>query len=107
MAQEIKKRGRKPKAKEVDITIDTPNVDVEIHKTEEKVTADVDTKRVDIHVEKTAEKFTLDIEVDDKKEYEIIATGLNPTMPKGTIWKVTGELLKIFVRKGIGKLKKQ
>jgi len=106
MAQEIKKRGRKPKAKEVNVSIDTPKVDVEITKTEDAFTADVDTKRVDIHVEKSEGKFTLEIEVDDKKEYEVIATGLNPTMPKGTIWKVTGELLKIFVRKGIAKLKK-
>jgi len=106
MAQEIKKRGRKPKAKEVNVSIDTPKVDVEITKTEDTFTADVDTKRVDIHVEKSEGKFTLEIEVDDKKEYEVIATGLNPTMPKGTIWKVTGELLKIFVRKGIAKLKK-
>lgn len=106
MAEEIKKRGRKAKVKDVNVSIDTPKVDVEITKTEDSFTADVDTKRVDIHVEKTADKFVLEVEVDDKKEYEVIATGTNPTMPKGSIWRVTGELVKIFMRKGIAKLKK-
>jgi ribosome-associated translation inhibitor RaiA len=103
MAQEIKKRGRK--AKNVDVTIDTPNVDLKIEKTEEGFTADLDSKRVDIHVEKTEDRFSIEVEIDDKKEYEAIATGVNPTMPKGTIWRVTGELLKIFIRKGIANLK--
>ena len=105
MAQEIKKRGRKPKVKDVNVTIDTPNVDVEINKTEEGFTANLDTKRVDVHVEKTADKFSIEVEIDDKKEYEAVATGINPTMPKGTVWKITGELLKIFIRKGIANLK--
>jgi hypothetical protein len=105
MAQEIKKRGRKPKVKDVNVSIDTPNVDLEINKTEEGFTADFDSKRVDIHVEKTADSFSIEVEIDDKKEYEAIATGVNPTMPKGTIWRVTGELLKIFIRKGIANMK--
>lgn len=106
MAEEIKKkRVRKAKATDVSVSIDTPNVDVEIKKTEEGLTADLDSKRVDIHVEKTADKFSIEVEIDDKKEYEAIATGVNPTMPKGTIWRVTGELLKIFMRKGIANLK--
>lgn len=105
MAEEIKKRGRKAKVKDVSVSIDTPNVDVEIKKTEDGLTADLDSKRVDIHVEKTADKFTLEVEIDDKKEYEAVATGVNPTMPKGTIWRVTGELLKIFIRKGIANMK--
>lgn len=105
MAQEIKKRGRKSKVTDVNISIDTPNVDLEISKTEDGFTADLDSKRVDIHVEKTDEKFSIEVEIDDKKEYEAVATGVNPTMPKGTIWRVTGELLKIFIRKGIANMK--
>jgi hypothetical protein len=107
MAQEIKKRGRKPKVKEVNVTIDTPKVDVEINKNEEGFTANLDTERIDVHVEKTADKFSIEVEIDDKKEYEAIATGVNPTMPRGTIWKVTGELLKIFIRKGIANIKQK
>jgi hypothetical protein len=105
---EQRKRGRKPKSeKEVKISIDTPNVDVEINKTPEGFTADLDTPRVDIHVEKSEGKVSIDVDIDDKREYEAIATGVNPSLPKGTVWKVTGEILKIFIRKGIANLKKK
>jgi hypothetical protein len=63
MAQEIKKRGRRPKVKDVNVSIDTPNVDLEINKTEEGFTADFDSKRIDIHVEKTADSFSIEVEM--------------------------------------------
>ena len=105
---EQKKRGRKPKTenKELHVSLDTPKVDVEIHKTDEGLTAELDTERVDVRLTKDAERTILEIDIDDKKEYEIIATGADKRLPKGTIWKVTGELLKIFLRKGSAKLKK-
>jgi len=105
MAEERKKRIRIKKVKDVNVSIDLPNVDVEITKNEDGFTADLDSKRIDIHIEKTADKFTFEVEIDDKKEYEAVATGINPTMPKGTIWRVTGELLRIFIKKGIANLK--
>jgi len=105
---EQRKRGRKPKSeKDVTISVDTPKVDLQINKTEEGLTATLDTPRVDIHVEKTEDKISIEVDIDDKKEYEAIATGKNPTLPKGTVWKVTGEILKIFIRKGIANLKKK
>ncbi len=99
------KKPKKPK-KPIDITIDTKNVDIEIKRDSEGyVKVDVDTKRVDVHFEKNQDNTSLDIEIDDSKEYEFESFG-SKLMPKGTIWKVTGEMLKIFLKRGIGKLKK-
>lgn len=105
---EQRKRGRKPKSeKEINISVDTPKVDLEINKTPEGFTAELDTPRLDILVEKKEGKISIEVDIDDKKEYEAIATGVNPSLPKGTVWKVTGEILKIFIRKGIANLKKK
>jgi len=99
------KKPKKPK-KPIDIKVDTKNVDIEIKRDENgNVKVDVDTKRVDVHFEKTEDKINLDFEIDDTKEYEFESFG-SKHLPKGTIWKVTGEMLKIFLKKGIGKLKK-
>jgi hypothetical protein len=43
------------------------------------------------------------LEVD--KVYEFVANGTFHTLPKGTIWTVTGETAMIFLKKGYGKLK--
>jgi hypothetical protein len=99
------KKPKKPK-KPIDIKIDTKNVDIEFKRDSEgNVKVDVDTKRVDVHFEKNQDNTSLDIEIDDAKEYEFESSG-SKHIPKGTILKVTGELLKIFLKKGIGKLKK-
>jgi hypothetical protein len=92
--------------KPIDILIDTKNVDVEIHRDAEgNVEIDVDTKKVDAHFKKTEDGINLDIEIDDSKEYQFESFG-SEQMPKGTIWKITGEMLKIFLKLKIGKLKK-
>ena len=44
-------------------------------------------------------------ELDDKGMYEFVANGSFRTLPKGTVWKVTGETAKIFLERGYGKLK--
>lgn len=94
------KRQKKP----IDIHIDTKNVDVDIQRDSEgNVKIDVDTKKVDIHFKKEEGIRTLDIEIDDSKEYEFESSG-SKHMPKGTIWKISGEMLKIFLQKGLGKL---
>jgi hypothetical protein len=96
---------KKPK-KPIDIKIDTKNVDIEIKRDEKgNVKVDVDTKRVDVHFEKNEDKTSLDVEIDDNQEYQFESFGTKQ-MPKGTIWKVTGEMLKIFLKRGIGKRKK-
>lgn len=75
-------------------------------RTKKQVNVDVkiDTEHVDVNFTKDESGVSVDIEIDDQKEYEFESFGTR-TMPKGTIWKVTGELLKIFLKRGIGKLK--
>jgi hypothetical protein len=65
----------------------------------------IDTEHVDVNFKKDETGVSFDIEIDDRKEYEFESFG-SQHMPKGTVWKVTGELLKIFLKRGIGKLKK-
>lgn len=101
---EKKKATRKKKA--LDINLDTKNVDIHITRDEEgNVHAEVDTPKVDITVDKTAEGTKLNVEIDDTKEYEFVSNGTAKTLPKGTIWKVTGAMLKIFLKRGFGKIK--
>jgi hypothetical protein len=96
------KRPKKP----INISIDTKNVDIDFHRDSEgNVKIDVDTKKVDAHFTKDEGGLKLDIEIDDLKEYEFESFG-NKQMPKGTIWKISGELLKIFLKRKLGKLKK-
>ena len=99
--EEKPKRAKKP----INVKIDTKNIDIEIKRDEDgDVQIDVDTKKVDAHFKKDDSGISFDIEIDDQKEYEFESFGTR-TMPKGTVWKVTGELLKIFLKRGIGKLK--
>jgi hypothetical protein len=37
--------------------------------------------------------------------YEFVANGTFHTLPKGSVWKITGEAAMIFLKKGYGKLK--
>jgi len=98
---------KKPrKRKTLDISIDTKNVDVEIKRDETgKLNVDIDTKKIDVKFEKDADKKTLDIEINDEQTYHFVSNGEAPTMKKGTIWEVTGAMLRIFLKKGLGKLK--
>lgn len=43
------------------------------------------------------------LEVD--KIYEFVANGTFKTLPKGSVWSVTGETAMIFLKRGYGKLK--
>jgi hypothetical protein len=100
-------KNEKPKKakKPINVKIDTKNVDIEFTRDADgDVHVDVDTKKIDAHFTKDENGIKLDIEIDDQKEYEFESFGTR-TMPKGTIWKVSGELLKIFLKRGIGKLK--
>lgn len=100
---EKKQRRKKP----VNFKLDTKNVDIEFNRDENgNVTIDVDTPKIDARIEKTNEGTTIDIDVDDKQYYEFVSNGENPTMKRGGIWRVTGELLKILIKKGFGNIKK-
>jgi len=96
----------KPK-KPVNIKLDTKNVDIEFNRDENgNVTIEVDTPKIDAHIEKNDAGTSIDIDVDEKQYYDFVSNGENPSMKRGKIWKVTGELLKILIKKGFGNLKK-
>lgn len=100
---EKKPRKRKP----FDIHLDTKKVDVDIKRDANgKLTVDVDTEKIDAHFEKSDEGVFLDVDINDQHEYEFEANGKSENLPKGTVWKITGEMLKIFLKQGFGKLKK-
>ncbi len=67
---------------EVDVTIDTPIVDAQFHK--------------DVNGKKT-------LTFHDNDEYTFESNGASPHLPKGTIWVVTGEIIKNLIQKGLGK----
>ena len=102
------KKQRKTR-KPIDVKIDTKFVDVEIKRDADgKTTIDVDSPIVDVHIEKTNSGKSVEIEIgsiDDRKEYTFESNGTSKLMPKGTLWKITGELLRIFLKRNLGNLK--
>lgn len=99
------KKTRKP----LNIKIDTKNVDIEIKRdVDGNTTIDLDSPIVDVHVEKTDSGKSIEIDfdsIDDRKEYVFESNGTSKLMPNGTLWKITGELVKIFLKRKLGKLK--
>jgi hypothetical protein len=102
------KKQKKPR-KPLNIKIDTKNVDVEINRdVDGNTTIDLDSPIVDVHVEKTDSGKSIEIDfdsIDDRKEYVFESNGTSKLLPKGTLWKITGELVKIFLKRKLGKLK--
>ena len=102
----MKEPRKERKKRNVNISVDTPNVDASFEKDSEgNMKLDIDSKRVDVSVEKTDEKLSIDIEIDDKKVYEFESNGKIARMPKGMVFKISGAILKLFLKKGFGKLK--
>jgi hypothetical protein len=102
------KKPKKPR-KPLNIKIDTKNVDIEIKRdVDGNTTIDLDSPIVDVHVEKTDSGKSIEIDfdsIDDRKEYVFESNGTSKLMPNGTLWKITGELVKIFLKRKLGKLK--
>lgn len=95
------------KPRKIDVKIDTKRVDVTIQKDENgDVHATLDTPKVDAEFTKDSEGVTLDIEIDDNAEYQFESNGKSKHMPKGMVFTITGELLKLFLKRKFGKLKK-
>jgi hypothetical protein len=96
------------KKKALNIKLDTKNVDATFErKVDESVEVNIDTDVVDVHYTKDVDgNKSLTIEIDDAKQYDFVANGESSVLPKGSIWKVTGELARILIKKGFGKLKK-
>jgi hypothetical protein len=95
------------KPRKIDVKIDTKNVDVTIQRNENgDVHATLDTPKVDAEFTKDSEGVTLDVEIDDNSEYQFESNGKSKHMPKGVVFTITGELLRLFLKNKFGKLKK-
>jgi carbon monoxide dehydrogenase subunit G len=101
-----KKRTKKPR-RDVSINVDLPNADVNIERDiNGDIRATLDTNKIDIQVEKTDEKLTINVEVDDHLIYEFESNGKSKHMAKGQIFKVAGKLARYFIERGFGRIKK-
>ena len=103
-----RKSKRKSKTKkELDISIDTKRVDIDIERDADgNVEVEFDGKHIDGKYTKKGNKVTLEVEINDNETYLFEANGSNRRLPKGTIYKLTGAVIKSFIRNKYGKLKK-
>jgi hypothetical protein len=95
------------KKKKLNVNIDTPIVDVKYDRNDlGEVDVKIDTKLVDAHYTKDIDgKKKLEILDGDTYDFEI--TGKAEHLPKGTICRLTGELVKIFLSQKLGIIKKK
>jgi|GEM_PF-6614641 len=100
----MEKRTRKKK--DIDVTLNVNNAEVKVKRDVKGTEIDLDTRIIDVHIDKTVDEVKVQVEIDDKVIYEFVGNGESKHLPKGTIWKITGEMLKHFIKKGFGKLKK-
>lgn len=105
----MEKKPRKPykprKNKALNVDIDTKLVDVNFKRDDAGVVdviIDVPGKK-DLHYHKDAEGNKT-FRIIDADEYEFESNGTAESLPKGSIWTVTGEMLRNFVERGLGKL---
>lgn len=99
-------RQSKPK-KELDISIDTKKVDVDITRDADgDVVVDIDAQKFDAKYTKEGSKVSIELEIEDDQTYLFESNGSNRKLPKGAFWKLTGAVIKTFLRRGWGKLKK-
>lgn len=103
-----RKQARKNKSKKVlDIDIDTKRVDIEIDRDADgNLDIEWDGKHIDGKYSNKGGKVSLEIEINDEESYLFEANGTNRKLPKGAIWKVTGAVIRGFLKRGWGKLKK-
>ena len=102
-----RKEARKTKKKKVlDIDIDTNRVDIEIDRDADgNLEVEWDGKHIDGKYTKKGDKVTLEVEINDDESYVFEGNGSNRKLPKGAIWKLTGAVIKGFLKRGWGKLK--
>lgn len=97
----MEKKPRKKKA--LNIEIDTKLIDVNVVRDASgEVDVTIDTPIVDAHYHKN-EKGEKSFEIDLLETYKFESNGSSPHMPKGSVWMITGEMLKNFLEKKLGK----
>jgi hypothetical protein len=94
------------KKKDIDVTLNVNNAELKVKRDIQGIEIDLDTRIIDIHIDKSEGETKVEIEIDDKVIYEFVGNGESKHLPKGVLFKVTGEMLKHFIKKGFGKLKK-
>ena len=94
------------KKKDIDVTLNVNNAELKVKRDIQGIEIDLDTRIIDVHIDKTEGATKVEIEIDDKVIYEFVGNGESKHLPKGVLFKVTGEMLKHFIKKGFGKLKK-
>jgi len=106
--REVRKSKRKSrKKKELDISIDTKKVDIDIERDADgNVEIELDTEKVDAKYTKTKDKVSLEVTIEDDKKYLFESNGTDPRLPKGTMFKVLGRVARRLLKKGLGKVKK-
>jgi hypothetical protein len=99
-----KQKGKPKVSRKVEINVDTPNVDLSYTKNEEgDVHVDLETPKMDLSIDKTEEKVSIQLDsFEDGKRYSFESNGKSRFMPKGTIWKISGAMLKVFLQKKLG-----
>jgi hypothetical protein len=94
------------KKKDIDVKLNVNDAELKVKRDVKGTEIDLDTRILDVHIDKTANEVKVEIEIDDKVIYEFVGNGESKHLPKGAIFKITGEMLKHFIKKGFGKLKK-
>jgi predicted PilT family ATPase len=100
-----KKPKRTKKPLNVDLKIGKTDVHIE-RDANGNVDVDVDSKNVDVHFSKDEHGVDLEIEIDDKQIYQFVSNGSNKHLKAGAIVKITGQMVKYFIKRGFGNLKK-
>ena len=67
---------------------------------------DIDTKKFDAHYSKKGDEYTLEVDIDNDGIYDFVANGDASFMKKNQVWKVTGKVLKLWLKSKFGKRKK-
>jgi hypothetical protein len=62
-------------------------------------------KVLNVDLETKIDAIVAPVELDPAQIYEFEANGNFRTLPKGSIWKINGELASKFIAKGYGNLK--
>ena len=94
------------KKNDIDVKLNVNDAELKVKRDVQGTEIDLDTRILDVHIDKTANEVKVEIEIDDKVIYEFVGNGESKHLPKGAIFKITGEMLKHFIKKGFGKLKK-
>jgi len=100
----MEKRTRKKK--DIDVNINVNNAELKVKRDIKGTQIDLDTRIIDVHIDKDSSGVHATIEIDDKVIYEFVGNGESKHLPKGVMFKISGEMLKYFIKKGFGKLKK-